>query len=120
MSMSRMPEAASFIGKLVRDGEADAAFVNPAGGYAFANRAGLKVIDVPFLPMVWFTTVSSGAPFRRESIRISSTRCCDGVSAKASPISKPIAPSRIKIIKEKYKAEGELDDETATHLVRTI
>ena len=46
----------------VKEGKADAAFVTPPAD-VLARRVGMKVIDVGFLPMVWFTTVSSGLPF---------------------------------------------------------
>src|SRR5437016_371290 len=48
--------------EFVRDGKADAAFVTPPADL-LARRAGLKVIDVQFLPMVWFTTVSTCLSF---------------------------------------------------------
>ena len=46
----------------VRDGVVDAAFVT-APGCLQAKKAGLKVIDVDPLPMIWFTTISSSSTF---------------------------------------------------------
>jgi ABC-type nitrate/sulfonate/bicarbonate transport system substrate-binding protein len=97
----------------VRDGKADAAFVNPPGDI-FARRAGLKVIDVEFLPMVWFTTVSTCLNFVEKHPEIVDKflkGICEGIAYL-----KTHRAESIKIIKDKYKEEGELDDETATHL----
>ena len=74
----------------------------------------MKVIDVAFLPMVWFTTVSSGLPFVEKHPDIVDKLLrgfCEGIA-----YFKTHRAESIKIIKDKYKAEGELDDETATHL----
>jgi len=97
----------------VRDGEADAAFVTPPADL-LSGRAGLKVIDVPFLPMVWFTTVSSGLPFVEKHPEIVDRflrGVCEGIA-----YFKTHRTESIKIIKEKYKAEGDMDDATASHL----
>lgn len=75
----------------VKEGKADAAFVNPPADLK-ARRAGMKVIEVGFLPMVWFTTVSSGLPFV-ENTRTLSTDFSRAF-AKASPTSRPIARNR--------------------------
>jgi len=72
------------------------------------------VIDVPFLPMVWFTTVSSGSPFVEKHPDIIDKMLrgiCEGIA-----YFKTHRAESIKIIKEKYKAEGDLDEETAAHL----
>ncbi|MBI2539268.1 MAG: ABC transporter substrate-binding protein [Deltaproteobacteria bacterium] len=42
----------------VRTGEFDAALVTPPDDL-LAKRAGLKVIEIPFQPMIWFTTIST-------------------------------------------------------------
>jgi len=101
----------------VRDGEADAAFVTPPADI-FAQRAGLKVIAVPFLPMVWFTTVSSGAGFVEKHPDIVDKMLrgiCEGIA-----YFKTHRAECIKIIRERYKAEGALDNETATHLYEDL
>src|SRR5262249_45637625 len=46
----------------VRDGDVDAALLL-APAHLFAENAGLKVIDIEPLPMIWYTTISSGLPF---------------------------------------------------------
>lgn len=97
----------------VRDGKADAAFVTPPADI-FARRAGMKVIQVEALPMVWFTTVSTGLPFvekHPEIVERFLKGICEGIA-----YFKTHRAESIKIIKDKYKEEGDLDDETATHL----
>ena len=99
--------------EFVRDGQADAAFVTPPAD-TFARRAGMKVIEVDFLPMVWFTTVSTGLPFVEKHPDIVDRflkGICEGIA-----YFKTHRAESIKIIKEKYKDEGDLDDEAATHL----
>lgn len=101
----------------VRDGKVDAAFVTPPADL-FARRAGLKVIDVEFLPMVWFTTVSSGLPFveRHPEIVDKFLRgFCEGIA-----YFKTHRKESIKIIQNQYKAEGDLDDEAAAYLYEDI
>lgn len=97
----------------VRDGKADAAFVTPPAD-VFARKAGLKVIDVDFLPMVWFTTLSSGLSFVEKHPEIVDKfirGTCEGIA-----YFKTHRAESIKIIKDKHKAEGDLDQETATYL----
>lgn len=97
----------------VPEGKADAAFVTPPAD-VFARRAGMKVIDVEFLPMVWFTTVSTGLPFVEKHPDIVDKflrGLCEGIA-----YFKTHRAESIKIIKEKYQEEGDLDDEAAIHL----
>ena len=99
--------------EFVRDGKADAAFVTPPADL-LARRAGLKVIDVQFLPMVWFTTVSTCLSFVEKHPDIVDKflkGLCEGIA-----YFKTHRTESIKIIKDKYKAEGDLDDEAAIHL----
>lgn len=101
----------------VRDGKADAAFVTPPADL-LSKKAGLKVIDVPFLPMVWFTTVSSGLPFVEKHPDIVDRMLrgiCEGIAYFRTH-----RAESMKIIKEKYKAEGDLDEEMATHLYNDL
>jgi ABC-type nitrate/sulfonate/bicarbonate transport system substrate-binding protein len=101
----------------VKEGKADAAFVTPPADI-LARRAGMKVIDVEFLPMVWFTTVSTGLPFVEKHPDIVDRflrGLCEGIA-----FFKTHRAESIKIIKEKYQDEGELDDETATHLYEDL
>ncbi len=99
--------------EIVRDGKADAAFVTPPADL-FARRAGMKVIDVGFLPMVWFTTVSTCLAFIEKHPDIADKflkGICEGIA-----YFKTHRAESIKIIKNSYKDEGDLDDEAATHL----
>lgn len=110
-------KGSKFQWEAVRDGEADAAFVTPPADIQ-SRRAGLKVIDVPFLPMVWFTTVSSGAVFveKHQDIVDKMLRgICEGIA-----YFKTHRAECVKIIKEKYTVEGTLDDEMATHLYEDL
>ena len=97
----------------VRDGNADAAFVTPPADL-MARRAGLKVIDVGFLPMVWFTTVSTCLPFVEKHPDIVDKFLRGSVQGIA--YFKTHRAESIKIIRSRYKDEGELDDEAATYL----
>jgi ABC-type nitrate/sulfonate/bicarbonate transport system substrate-binding protein len=99
--------------EIVRDGKADAAFVTPPADL-FARRAGLKVIECGFLPMVWFTTVSTCLAFIEKHPDIADKflkGICEGIA-----YFKTHRAESIKIIKNSYKDEGDLDDEAATHL----
>ena len=103
--------------EVVRDGQADAAFVTPPAD-TFARRAGMKVIEVGFLPMVWFTTVSTGLPFVEKHPDIVDKflrGICEGIA-----YFKTHRAESIKIIKESYKDEGDLDEEAATHLYEEL
>lgn len=101
----------------VRDGKVDAAFVTPPADL-FARRAGLKVIDVEFLPMVWFTTVSSGLPFVEKHPDIVD-RFLRGI-VEGIAFFKTRRTESIKIIQSKFKADGDLDQETATHIYEDL
>jgi sulfonate transport system substrate-binding protein len=97
----------------VRDGKADAAFVTPPADL-LARRAGMNVIEVGFLPMVWFTTVSTCLAFVEKHPDIVDKflkGICEGIA-----YFKTHRAEAIKIIKDGYKDEGDLDDEAATHL----
>jgi ABC-type nitrate/sulfonate/bicarbonate transport system substrate-binding protein len=101
------------IWEAVRDGQVDAAFVTPPADM-FAQRAGLNVIAIDYLPMVWFTTVSSGLAFVDKHPDIVE-RFLKGV-IEGIAYFKTHREESIKIIETKYKSEGNLDHETATHL----
>lgn len=97
----------------VRDRKVDAAFVNPPADL-FARRAGLKVIDVDFLPMVWFTTVSTGLAFVERHPDIVE-RFIKGIIEGVAYF-KTRRKESIRIIQTRYKAEGALDEEATTYL----
>jgi ABC-type nitrate/sulfonate/bicarbonate transport system substrate-binding protein len=101
----------------VRDGKADAAFVTPPADL-LARRAGMKVIEIDFLPMVWFTTVSTGLPFVEKHPDIVDKflrGICEGIA-----YFKTHRAESIKIITEKYDEEGKLDEEAASHLYEEL
>lgn len=101
----------------VRDGVVDAAFVT-APGCLQAKQAGLKVIDVDPLPMIWFTTISSSSTFiakHPDIVEHFLKGIMEGIHYfKSHP------QESIKIIKEKYDEEGALDDEVATFLYHDL
>lgn len=101
----------------VRDGKVDAAFVTPPGCIQ-AARAGLKVIDVEPLPMIWFTTISSSSSFiakHPDIVERFIKGLIEGVHYfKTHPV------ETTKIIKEHYTDEGQLDDEMASFLYHDI
>lgn len=101
----------------VSQGKADAVFVTPPADIT-ARRAGLNVIDVGFLPMVWFTTVSSGLPFVEKHPDIVD-RFLRGIIQGVAYF-KTHPNESIKIIKDKYDVEGGLDQECAAHLHQEI
>lgn len=97
----------------VRDGKADAAFITPPADL-FARRAGLKIIPIEPLPMVWFSTVSTSLPFverHPEIVEKFLKGICEGIA-----YFKTHRAESIRIIKARHKKEGELDDEAATYL----
>ena len=101
----------------VRAGQADAALVTPPADL-FAQRAGMKVIVLDPLPMVWFTTMSSGRKFvdsNPEIVQRFLKATCEGIA-----YFKTHRVESIKIIQDRYKEEGDLDAETATHLWESI
>ncbi|MDX1483244.1 MAG: ABC transporter substrate-binding protein [Alphaproteobacteria bacterium] len=101
----------------VRDGKVDAAFVAPPF-CVFAERAGLKVIDVDPLPMIWFTTISSSSAFIDKHPDIVE-RFLKGI-IEGVHYFKTHPEESIKIIKEKFGDEGALDDEAARFLYNDI
>ena len=103
--------------EMVRDGTADAALVNPPADL-FAQRAGLKVIDVDPLPMVWFTTMSSGRKFvdgHPDIVERFLKGACQGIA-----YFKTHRQESIQIIQDRYKTDGDLDLEAATRLWESI
>lgn len=64
LSLERGPRGRA-LWEAVRDGEGDAALVTPPHDL-FARRAGMRVIELPLFPMVWFTTISTSGRFVAE------------------------------------------------------
>ena len=99
--------------ELVRDGTVDATLLsNPLA--AFAARAGLKVIDVEPLPMIHFTTLSTSQAFVDKHPDIVE-RFLKGI-LEGIAFFKTRRAESVKIIKERHRTEGVLDDEMAEDL----
>ena len=97
----------------IKTREVDAAFVSQPMR-SFAEQAGLKVIDIPAQPMIFFTTVSSSLPFVQknpELVKRVLKGLLDGIA-----FFKTQRDATIKIIQEKHVAEGVLNREIATKL----
>lgn len=101
----------------VRDGKVDAAFVT-APGCLHAQKAGLKVIDIDPLPMIWFTTISSSSTFIAKHPDIVE-RFLKGLMEGVHYFKTHPAEST-KIIQRLYMDEGELADDEAGFLYRDI
>jgi ABC-type nitrate/sulfonate/bicarbonate transport system substrate-binding protein len=97
----------------VTKGHVDAAIVPPPGDI-FARRAGLKVVPTDSLPMVEFTTLSSGLPFVENHPDIVE-RFLKGV-IEGIAFFKNNRKESIGIIQERHTAQGQLDLEAATIL----
>ncbi len=98
---------------LVRSGKVDAYFMTPPADL-FAKRAGLRVIEIDALPMIWFTTLSSGLPFVEKHPDIVEKFLKGVIEGIAYFKTRP--QESIKIIQAKYKEEGDLDGEATAYL----
>jgi ABC-type nitrate/sulfonate/bicarbonate transport system substrate-binding protein len=97
----------------IKTKEVDAAFVSQPNR-TFAERAGLKVIDIPAQHMVFFTTVSSSLPFVQKNpdiVKRTLKGLLDGIA-----FFKTEREATIKIIMDKHVDEGALDREIATKI----
>jgi ABC-type nitrate/sulfonate/bicarbonate transport system substrate-binding protein len=97
----------------VKTKEVDAAFVSQPNR-TFAERAGLKVIDIPAQHMVFFTTVSSSLPFVQKNpdiVKRVLKGLLDGIA-----FFKTERERTIDIIQKKHVDEGALDREIATKI----
>jgi NitT/TauT family transport system substrate-binding protein len=102
---------------MVVNGKVDAYFIN-APADLIARRAGLKIIEIDPLPMIWFTTVSSSMPFVAKHPDIVEKFLKGLIEGIA--FLKTHRTESIKIIQSKYKEEGNLDAEAATHLYQAL
>ena len=97
----------------VKTKEVDAGFVSQPKR-TFAQRAGLKVIDIPAQPMILFASVSTSLPFVQQNpdiVKRVLKGLLDGVA-----FFKTQRDATIKIIQERHAAEGALDLETAARI----
>jgi ABC-type nitrate/sulfonate/bicarbonate transport system substrate-binding protein len=103
--------------ELVRDGTVDGTLLsNPLA--EFAAKAGLKVIDVEPLPMIHFTTLSTSQTFVDKHPDIVE-RFLKGI-LEGIAFFKTRRAESVKIIKERHRTEGVLDDEMAEDLYREL
>lgn len=94
----------------VRDRKVDAAFLMPPTS-VFAKEAGLKVIDIEPLPMIYFTTISSSLRFVERHPDIVD-RFLKGV-IEGIHFFKTEPEKSIRIIRDRYQNEGRMDHEAA-------
>jgi ABC-type nitrate/sulfonate/bicarbonate transport system substrate-binding protein len=94
----------------VRDRKVDAAFILPPTSVA-AQAAGLRVIEIEPLPMIYFTTLSSSLRFTERHPEIVE-RFLKGV-AEGIHFFKTERERAIRIIRERYTKEGQIDDKAA-------
>ena len=102
---------------LVKDGRIDAALLT-APAHLFAEAAGLKVIDVDPLPMIWFTTVSTSLEFAQKNPDLVN-RFLKGL-IEGIHFFKTQPERAIKIIEDKYVREGKLNHAMATYTWQTL
>jgi len=101
----------------VRDGKVDAALLM-APSHLFAADAGLKVIDIEPLPMIWFTTISSSLPFVEKHPDIVE-RFLKGV-IEGIHFLKTEPEKSIDIIQQRYTKEGQLNRAQATWIYQNL
>lgn len=95
------------------DKDADAAFLTAPGSMQ-AEADGLKAIDLPPQPMIWFTTVSSSLPFVEKNPDIVE-RFLKGILEGVFFFKTQREPS-IEIIERLYDWEGKMDNIHATFI----
>lgn len=103
--------------QVVKNGEADAAFLTPPASL-FAEQAGLKVIDIEPLPMIWFTTISSSLDFVQkhpELVEKFLKGMIEGIH-----FFKTRAEESINIIQEYHTLEGKMSREQAITTWRNL
>jgi ABC-type nitrate/sulfonate/bicarbonate transport system substrate-binding protein len=102
---------------LVRDGMVDAALLMPPASL-IAEAAGLKLIDVDPLPMIWFTTVSSSLGFVQKHPNLVE-RFLKGI-IEGIHFFKTEPDKSIKIIQQRYLREGQLNFAQASYTYQTM
>src|SRR5262245_56989306 len=101
----------------VRDGYVDAALLM-APSHLFAADAGLKVIDIEPLPMIWYTTISSSLPFVEKHPDIVE-RFLKGI-IEGIHFFKTEPEKSIDIIERRYTKEGQLNRAQATWIHQNL
>ena len=100
----------------VRLGEFDAALVTPPEDL-LAKRAGLKVIEIPFQPMIWFTTISTSSTFAAKHSNIAE-RFLKGI-VEGIHFYKTQKAKSIAILEKKYASDG-WDREVVAHVYEEL
>jgi ABC-type nitrate/sulfonate/bicarbonate transport system substrate-binding protein len=101
----------------VRDGKIDAALLG-APAHLYAADAGLKVINVDPLPMIWYTTISSSLPFVEKHPDIVE-RFLKGI-IEGIHFFKTHPEQSIEVIQRKYDKEGALSRAQATFIYQEL
>ena len=94
----------------IRDKKVDGALIGRPGSL-FAEQAGLKVIDVEPMPMIWFTTISTSLGFVEKHPDIVQRFLKGIIEGIAFFKTKP--EETMKIIRERYAKEGQMSAEQA-------
>lgn len=94
--------------EFVKNGTVDATLITPPQSI-FAQRAGLKIIDIEPLPMINFTTISTSERFVQKHPDLVE-RFLKGLIEGIAYYKNNPEQSK-KIIKERHTTEGQLDDE---------
>ena len=110
-------DAAEPLYQWVKNKKVDAAFLTQPAA-AFAAKAGLKLIDIEPLPMIWFTTVSTSLKFAEKHPDLVE-RFLKGI-IEGIHFFKTEREKSIKIIQTKYTKEGKLNKEFATLTYESI
>jgi ABC-type nitrate/sulfonate/bicarbonate transport system substrate-binding protein len=101
----------------VRDRHVDAALVMPPG-HLFAADAGMKIIDIEALPMIWFTTISSSLSFVEKNPDIVD-RFLKGL-LEGTHFFKTHPEESIEIIEKYHNREGQLTRAQATWMYNEL
>jgi hypothetical protein len=101
----------------VRDGKVDAALLL-APSHLFAADAGLKVIDIEPLPMIWYTTISSSLPFVEKHPDV--VECFLKGLIEGIHFFKTQPEQSIEIIRRRYTKEGQLNQAQATWIYHNL
>lgn len=100
----------------VRLGEFDAALITPPDDI-LAQRAGLKIIEIPFQPMIWFTTISTSSTFAQKHSGIVERvlkAIAEGIHFYKTQKAKTMA-----ILEKKFSPKG-WDREIAEHVYQEL
>jgi ABC-type nitrate/sulfonate/bicarbonate transport system substrate-binding protein len=97
-------------------GKLDAALVTPPDDL-LAKRAGLKVIEIPFQPMIWFTTLSTSSPFAAKHSDIAE-RFLKGI-VEGIHFYKTQKAKTLAILEKHYGSDG-WDREILEHVYKEI